>query len=90
MRCASWSGLAESAPPLGASVNVLYEDLSSGVLPCRLLELLTGRKIRHRATPKNRYELLENASSFLQADSIPTTSQEVSAKFGIRVVVYEF
>lgn len=53
--------------PLAVSINVLYEDVRSGVLPCRLLELLTGNAVPHNRSPKNRYHYLENQSSFLKA-----------------------
>ena len=49
------------------SPNVLYEDVRTGVLPCKLLEVLTGKPIKHNANPQSRYHYLENSGAFLAA-----------------------
>ena len=52
---------------LGVPVRVLHRDVRTGVLPCQLLEVLTGRPLPHRREPKNRYHSLENLTAFLKA-----------------------
>ena len=52
---------------LGVTIDDLCAEIPSGVLPCRLMEALTSKPVKHNAVPKNRYQNIENHTAFLSA-----------------------